>query len=494
MFLLVNAISYGGDAFRGRETLRDAPHAVLHEDEVSLDLGELPLGLHQVRVHLHAAPGTPSVAESAAFFEIRMRPPQEEEDGTEQVCRGAGAWGHTQCAAEAEGAPGEEAARRARLLSDAFDEKAWLNEEGWGGERQEEARTALFAEYAALHARMGRADTPVGERRVLLLDQRAGGLGNRLGSVISGLLLAILSRRALAVAWDLGGYLDDGDPARGGIEWQHPSLEAARARYALPPGAAGDTSHWTDMGEMAELLARARPRAWPGRPAAHARGGRALTGRGGGGRYAGTSARRWGRRRWSRLRTRTTTCRSSQATRTTAGASSARWARAPRAHYSTSSSGSRRGCRPRSTPCARASAGARWGCRCAWRATAGRSRCRPTSGDARARTPTLPPSTSDSSSTAGPRPHPPAPAPARARARPRRAPQARGLRRAARAQALTAARGARERDVLRGVGPASALPRGGRAAAGRGPHRLCGSARPRRPRVLQIAPGKRCRL
>lgn len=48
VFLIRNAISYGGDAFRGREGLREAPHATIHAAEASLDLGELDLGLHQV--------------------------------------------------------------------------------------------------------------------------------------------------------------------------------------------------------------------------------------------------------------------------------------------------------------------------------------------------------------------------------------------------------------------------------------------------------------
>ena len=48
VFLIPHAISYGGDAFRGREGLRATPSATIFDAEASLDLGELDLGLHQV--------------------------------------------------------------------------------------------------------------------------------------------------------------------------------------------------------------------------------------------------------------------------------------------------------------------------------------------------------------------------------------------------------------------------------------------------------------
>ena len=105
-------------------------------------------------------PPGPSIAESAAFFEIRLPPADaEQEDG---VCHGA----EGSCASGE--SSGDAYARRAALLSEAFDEKSWAEEDFDAG-----AGAALLAEYAALHARMALPATPKEERRLLILDQRA---------------------------------------------------------------------------------------------------------------------------------------------------------------------------------------------------------------------------------------------------------------------------------------------------------------------------------
>ena len=212
VYVIRNAMSYGGDAFRGREQQRANPDVRIYEPEarVSLNPLQLDLGLHQVRVHrVEEVSGQErEVAESAAFFEIRLPalpPDQSSEEGF--------------------------SVRRVsdEVLSNAFDEKAWLPaaEEQADNEGQENAQQSvdwtadrMWQDYVKLHARMLKPSTPAHERRLLILDQHAGGLGNRLGSVISGLLLAMLSHRALLVHWDLSDYLLNAPEGSSGIRWQ----------------------------------------------------------------------------------------------------------------------------------------------------------------------------------------------------------------------------------------------------------------------------------
>jgi len=233
VYIIRQAMSYGGDAFRGREAQRAAPDMRVYETEarISLDPLQLELGLHQVRVHLveEASGREREVAESAAFFEIRL-PPYHADDAV-----GGGA----------------------RLISDevlsqAFDEKTWLPEAGIVREQSvEETSGRMWQDYVKLHAHMLKPSTPAHERRLLILDQTAGGLGNRLGSVISGLLLAMLSGRALLVHWDLSKYLLNGEEATGGIRWQFPSIEHIRAELGEE---AVQGVEYIDIGELAPFL------------------------------------------------------------------------------------------------------------------------------------------------------------------------------------------------------------------------------------------------
>ena len=237
VYVIRHAMSYGGDAFRGREWHRAAPDARVREAEASIPLDhlELGLGLHQVRVHLveEAQGQEREVAESAVFFEIRLPalPPADL------------IWGAPRPVPD-------------EVASNAFDDKVWLPSEGGQGgdvpaEAVEETVERVWREYVQLHAHMMRPSTPVHNRRLLILDQTAGGLGNRLGSVISGLLLAMLSGRALLVHWDLCDYLINGDESSGGIRWQFPSLDHIRAE--LGPEAVQGVEY-VDMGELAPFL------------------------------------------------------------------------------------------------------------------------------------------------------------------------------------------------------------------------------------------------
>ena len=247
VYVIRHAMSYGGDAFRGREHQRATPDVRVYETEarIPLDSLQLDLGLHQVRVHLveeDAASGRErEVAESAAFFEIRLplSLPGDEAagEGAERSCRVSD-----------------------ELLSQAYEDKAWLAEEGEDagvGQQQsvEETTDRMWREYVQLHARMLSPTTPAHERRLLILDQTAGGLGNRLGSVISGLLLAMLSQRALLVHWDLTDYLLNGDPASGGIRWQFTDLAHIRAKLGEEAVAGVE---YIDIGELAPFLTCSR--------------------------------------------------------------------------------------------------------------------------------------------------------------------------------------------------------------------------------------------
>ena len=249
VYIIRHAMAYGGDAFRGREAQRASPDVRILQAEarVALDAEQLGLGLHQVRVHLVERVGVTEreVAESAAFFELRLPPPAPspaDEDAAQPVPDQA--------------------------LSQAFDEKLWFADAEAGDEARGEAETeeSMWAEYVKLHAQMLDPHTPAEERRLLILDQTAGGLGNRLGSVVSGLLLAWLANRAMLVVWDLGqpAPLLNGDPLKGGIRWQWRSLEDIRAVVG-EHGIAGP--EYTDMGELAEFLTCSRYTAsdrWPG--------------------------------------------------------------------------------------------------------------------------------------------------------------------------------------------------------------------------------------
>ena len=239
VYVIRHAMSYGGDAFRGREWQRAAPDARVRESEarIPLDPLELGLGLHQVRVHLveEASGQEREVAESAVFFEIRLPAPTSEDSLWSTAPRPI---------------PDE-------VTSQAFDDKVWLPEDSGSGERAgsapavEETVDGVWRDYVRLHAHMLRPSTPSHERRLLILDQTAGGLGNRLGSVISGLLLAMLSGRALLVHWDLCDYLVNGDEASEGIRWQFPSLEDIRAELGHE---AVQGVEYVDMGELAPFL------------------------------------------------------------------------------------------------------------------------------------------------------------------------------------------------------------------------------------------------
>jgi hypothetical protein len=243
VYVIRHAMSYGGDAFRGREHQRASPDARVYEAEarIQLDSLQLDLGLHQVRVHLveeDASSGQErEVAESAAFFEIRLPPLLPDDlaarEGAERSCHVSD-----------------------EVLSEAFDEKAWLPEEGEDlseGPQQsvEESADHIWREYVRLHARMLDLATPAHQKRFLILDQSAGGLGNRLGSVISGLLLAMLSQRALLVHWDLTDYLLNGDATSNGIRWQFASL--SHIRELLGEVAVAGVEY-LDMGELASFL------------------------------------------------------------------------------------------------------------------------------------------------------------------------------------------------------------------------------------------------
>jgi len=239
VYVIQHAISYGGDAFRGRQWQRGTPDARVREAEarIPLDPLELGLGLHQVRVHLveEASGQEREVAESAAFFEIRLPAPAPEDSLYSTAPRPI---------------PDE-------VTSQAFDDKVWLPEDSGSGQGTafapavEEVVGGVWRDYVRLHAHMLRPSTPSHERRLLILDQTAGGLGNRLGSVISGLLLAMLSGRALLVHWDLCDYLLNGDEASDGIRWQFRSLDHIRAE--LGPEAVQGVEY-IDMGELAPFL------------------------------------------------------------------------------------------------------------------------------------------------------------------------------------------------------------------------------------------------
>eukprot|EP00960_Hanusia_phi_P033352 750421-Hanusia_phi.AAC.1 len=188
VFVIRNAISYGGDAFRGRDELRNSPHQVLMEKEnkLQLDHSWLDLGLHQVRIHLYDVAQGREIAESACFFEIRLPVVPEEKE----------------CLVPDD------------VMAHAFEDRL---EERWA--QAEEDVANVFQQYSQLHHDIMHGKVPEDQRRFLILNQQAGGLGNRLGSILSGLLFAILSKRAMLVFWDVASYLQNGDVEEGGIRW-----------------------------------------------------------------------------------------------------------------------------------------------------------------------------------------------------------------------------------------------------------------------------------
>lgn len=85
-----------------------------------------------------------------------------------------------------------------------------------GGESEwQTADTAAFLErYARNHAQiLDRTDKSI-QKKFVIMDEMMGGLGNRLGSIVSGALLAFMSDRALIVASDLPRYFLQGDPTK----------------------------------------------------------------------------------------------------------------------------------------------------------------------------------------------------------------------------------------------------------------------------------------
>lgn len=161
--------------------------------------------------------------ESAVFFEIRLPPPSP----------------------PAHDSPPIDPAK----LSEAFDDRLWFSSKK--PDPSSSARRTL-SDYSKLHAQIMGSGTQPEDRRVIVMDQRAGGLGNRLGAILSGLLLGILTDRALIVYWDLTSYLEDGNVKEGGIKWQYGSEE--EARHAV----LGDGADWPrpyhDIGELADAL------------------------------------------------------------------------------------------------------------------------------------------------------------------------------------------------------------------------------------------------
>ncbi|EKX53633.1 hypothetical protein GUITHDRAFT_100617 [Guillardia theta CCMP2712] len=221
VFVIRNAISYGGDAFRGREELRSSPHHVVLEQETKLQLDHqwLDLGLHQVRVHLVDMKQGREIAESACFFEVRL--PVEQEEKENKV--------------------------PAEIMTDAFEDKVVERWDQTMGESAEE----VLARYSMLHHDILHGKVPEEQRRYLVLNQQAGGLGNRLGSILSGLLFAILSNRAMLVYWDVSSYLQNGDVEHGGIRWNFKDEEEIKEVIG---NAALEGIHYTDMGELSEYL------------------------------------------------------------------------------------------------------------------------------------------------------------------------------------------------------------------------------------------------